>query len=150
MRSRERALACTATIAAVVLALTGCFSSGPTLDARAADLADRLEQSDLGVSHADVLAPASFTGSLDVTVVLDKDAVDGGYSVSPERLQKILHVVGEGATDMRVGSAIFYAENDQGADLNMTRAAEELGLSDNVSGRSLSFSGEDLKRLAAT
>ncbi len=51
---------------------------------------------------------------------------------------------------MRVGSAIFYAENDQGADLNMTRAAEELGLSDNVSGRSLSFSGEDLKRLAAT
>lgn len=149
MRSRQRALAGVSTITTLVLALTGCFSSGPTLDARAADLADRLEESSLGVSRADVLAPSSFTGSLDVTVVLDNDAVDRGSAVSAERLQKILQLVGEGATDMRVGSAVFYAENDQGIDVDMTQAAEKLGISNNVSGRSLSFSGEDLKDLAA-
>lgn len=149
MRSRQRALAGVSTIAALALALTGCFSTGLTLDARASNLADRLGQSSLGVSRADVVAPSSFTGSLDVTVVLDDDAVDRGSSVSAERLQAILQVVGEGAMDMRVGSAVIYVENDQGTDVDMTQAADELGISNNVSGRFLSFSGQDLKDLAA-
>lgn len=50
---------------------------------------------------------------------------------------------------MRVGSAVIYVENDQGTDVDMTQAADELGISNNVSGRFLSFSGQDLKDLAA-
>lgn len=149
MRSRARRLAPAAIITTLVIVLTGCFSSGPTLDSRAADLAEKLEQSSLGVSGAEVLAPSSFTGSLNVTVVLDEDAIDPDSSVSAERLKKILQVVGEGATEMRVGSAVFYAEDDQGVDVDMTQAAEELGISDSLSGRSLSFSGAELREMAA-
>lgn len=134
-------------ITALGLALTGCFPLGPSLDTRAAALADELEQSSLGVSRAAALAPSSFTGSLDMTVVLDEDAIDRGASISAERLQKIPRVVRESAIDMRVGAPVLYAEDDQGADVDMTRAADELGLSQNHSGRSLSFSGDELEDL---
>ncbi|WP_295829410.1 hypothetical protein [uncultured Microbacterium sp.] len=110
-------------------------------------MADELEQSSLGVSRANVLTPSSFTGSLDVTLVLKGDAVDRGPSISAERLQKIIHVVGESEIEKRVGSLVLYAEDDHGADVNMTRAADERGLSENHSGRSLSFSGAEVKDL---
>lgn len=147
MRLRAQGTAYVAMITALGLGLAGCLPSGPALETRALALADELEQSSLGVSRADVLAPSSFTGSLDVTVALDEAAIDRGSSISAERLREILHVIGESATDMRVGSVMLYAEDDQGADVDMTRAAEELGISKNQSGRSLSFSGEELENL---
>lgn len=48
---------------------------------------------------------------------------------------------------MRVGALVLYAEDAQGADVDMTRAAEELGLSQNHFGRSLSFSGAEWEDL---
>lgn len=87
--------------------LTGCFWSGPTLHDKATGLAQTLEKGGLGVSRADVSAPSSFTGSLVVTIVLDEEVVDRGSSITAQELEKILRVVGEGATDMRVGSAVL-------------------------------------------
>ncbi|WJS92515.1 hypothetical protein [Microbacterium testaceum] len=133
--------------ASMVTGLSACFGSGPPLAARAAKIA-ALECSDVEVPHADVAPPASFTGSLSVTVTLDEDVLHH-FAVSAENLDRILEIVGRGGRDMRVGPAVFSAYDGEGREVYLSNAAEELGLGDNVSGDFMTLNGSQLEKLAA-
>lgn len=102
----------------------------------------------MGVSHAEVVPPASFSGSLIVTVTLEAESLAPDQSLPADALKDLLHVVGRDATDMNVGYAIFYATDEEGANVEMAEAADQLGIGETVSDESLRLSKADLKRLA--
>lgn len=134
--------------ALLVFSLAGCLGSGPSAEERAAQLTRALEGGGLGVSRAEVVPPASFSGSLIVTVTLDAESLAPGQSVRADTLENILHVVGREATDMNVGYAIFYAKDEEGANVEMAEVADQLGMGETVSDESLRLSKADLKKLA--
>lgn len=139
----------TLAVGAVVFTLAGCFSvGGPTQDERAAQLATQLEGGDLGVTSAEVSYQDSFSGDLTVTVTLDDSVIEPGLTVSAQTLGPILGVMARGAETMRVGAAGFYAQDEEGIDVSMVTAAQDLGIGDAVRGRSLSLSGTKLEQLA--
>lgn len=134
--------------ALLVFSLAGCLGSGPSSEERAAQLTKALEGGGLGVSHAEVVPPASFSGSLIVTVTLEAKSLAPDQSLPADALKDLLHVVGRDATDMNVGYAIFYATDEEGANVEMAEAADQLGIGETVSDESLRLSKADLKRLA--
>ncbi|MDQ1177949.1 hypothetical protein [Microbacterium sp. SORGH_AS_0421] len=134
--------------ASMVTGLSACFGFGPPLAERAAKIAAALESSEVGVLLADVAPPASFTGSLSVTVTLDEDVLHHS-AISAEDLDRILEIVGRGGRDLRVGSAVYSAYDSEGREVSLSNAAEELGLGDNVSGDFMTLNGSQLEKLAA-
>ncbi|WP_150956792.1 hypothetical protein [Microbacterium testaceum] len=148
MRFIQRVISMTA-VATAAVTLAGCFSvGGPTQDERAAQLAAELEGGGLGVSQAEVSYQDSFSGDLTVTVTLEDGVIEPGLSVSAQTLGPILGVMARGAENMRVGAAGFYAQDDEGVDVSMVTAANDLGIGDAIRGRSLSLSGAKLEQLA--
>lgn len=128
--------------------LSGCSIGGPTGQQRADELATQLERSELGVSSAEATYLTSFSGDLTVSVVLDPDGVQPGYTVFAETLGPILGMVAQSAKQMNVGGVGFYAEDDGGIHVSMVQAADELGIAEAVDGSSLSLTGERLEILA--
>jgi len=128
--------------------LSGCSIGGPTGQQRADELATQLERSELGVSSAEATYLTSFSGDLTVSVVLDPDVVQPGYTVFAETLGPILGMVARSAKQMNVGGVGFYAEDDGGIHVSMVQAADELGIAEAVDGSSLSLTGERLEILA--
>ncbi|MDQ1177947.1 hypothetical protein [Microbacterium sp. SORGH_AS_0421] len=128
--------------------LSGCSIGGPTGQQRADELATQLERSELGVSSAEATYLTSFSGDLTVSVVLDPDVVQPGYTVFAETLGPILGMVAQSAKQMNVGGVGFYAEDDGGIHVSMVQAADELGIAEAVDGSSLSLTGERLEILA--
>lgn len=128
--------------------LSGCSIGGPTGQQRADELATQLERSELGVSSAEATYLTSFSGDLTVSVVLDPDVVQPGYTVFAETLGPILGMVAQSAKQMNVGGVGFYAEDDGGIYVSMVQAADELGIAEAVDGSSLSLTGERLEILA--
>lgn len=128
--------------------LGGCSIGGPTGQERADELANQLEKGGLGVSKADAIYLSSFSGDLSVTVVVEPDAVQPGYTVSAETLAPILGTVARSAVEMGVPAVVFYAEEEGGIDVSMVGAARELGISEAINGSSLHLTGERLDSLA--
>jgi len=100
------------------------------------------------VSSAEATYLTSFSGDLTVSVVLDPDVVQPGYTVFAETLGPILGMVARSAKQMNVGGVGFYAEDDGGIHVSMVQAADELGIAEAVDGSSLSLTGERLEILA--
>lgn len=146
IRKRGAALA----VSSLVLAITigGCSIGGPTGQERADDLARQLENGGLGVHSAEAIYLSSFSGDLTVSVILEPDALQPGYSVSAKTLGPILGVVARSAEDMRVGGVGFYVEGAGGIHIGLETAAEDLGIAEAVNGQSLSLTGERLESLA--
>ncbi|WJS92513.1 hypothetical protein [Microbacterium testaceum] len=128
--------------------LSGCSIGGPTGQQRADELATQLERSELGVSSAEATYLTSFSGDLTVSVVLEPDVVQPGYTVSAETLGPILGMIARSAKQMNVGGVGFYAEDEGGIHVSMVQAADELGIAEAVDGSSLSLTGERLEILA--
>lgn len=143
---RKAVLAVTGLILASVL--SGCFIGGPTGQERADELANQLEKSELGVRSAEAVYLTSFSGDLTVSVVLEPDVVQPGYTASAETLGPILGMVARSAKQMKVGGVGFYADDEGGIHVSMVRAADELGIPEAVHGSSLSLSGARLDSLA--
>lgn len=137
-------------VAGLVLAamLGGCSTGGPTGQERADELASQLERAELGVLSAEAVYLSSFSGDLTVSVVLEPDVVQPGYTVSTETLGAILGIVARSAEEMKVGGVGFYAEEEGGIHISMVQAADDLGIADAVDGSSLSLTGERLEMLA--
>lgn len=129
-------------------ALGGCSIGGPTGQERADELASQLENGGLGVSSAEAIYLSSFSGDLTVSVVMEPDAVQSGYSVSAETLGPILGTVARSADEMGVPAVVFYAEEEGGIDISMVEAARELGISEAVNGNSLHLTGKRLEAVA--
>lgn len=129
-------------------ALGGCSIGGPTGQERADDLASQLVDAGLGVHSAEATYLSSFSGDLTVSVVLEPDALQPGYTVSAETLGPILGVVARGAKDMRVSGVGFYAKGEGGIQISLATAADELGVAEAVDGQSLSLTGKRLESLA--
>jgi len=83
-----------------------------------------------------------------VSVILEPDALQPGYSVLAKTLGPILGVVARSAENMRVGGVGFYAEGEGGISIGLETAAEDLGIAEAVNGRSLSLTGGRLESLA--
>lgn len=128
--------------------LGGCFMGGPTGQEPADELANQLENGGLGVSSTDANYLSSFSGDLTVSMVLEPDAVQPGYTVSAEILAPILGTVARSAVEMGVPAVVFYAEEEGGVDVPMVGAARELGISEAINGSSLHLTGEWLDSLA--
>ncbi|WP_394686183.1 hypothetical protein [uncultured Microbacterium sp.] len=96
---------------------------------------------------AEAIYLTSFSGDLTVSVILEPDALQPGYSVSAETLGPILGVVARSAESMRVGGVVFYAKEEGGIDISLRTAAEDLGIAEAVDGNSLSLTGERLDSL---
>ena len=147
--STRRCIAVAVIAVSMVVGLPGCFGFGPSLKERASHLQGSLEKGGLGVTRAEVTAPASFSGSLIVTVIMEADVLENGSAVSADGLEGILRVVGREATGMNVGYAILYTQDGNGADVSTAEAARLLGLSERGSGGSLSLSKAELGAFAA-
>ena len=148
MNGRQRRVI--AAVAGFFLAtlLGGCSMGGPTGQERADELANQLENGGLGVSSADAIYLSSFSGDLTVSVGIEPDAVQPGYTVSAETLAPILGTVARSAVEMGVPAVVFSAEEEGGVDVSMVGAARELGISEATNGSSLHLTGERLDSLA--
>ncbi|SDO96819.1 hypothetical protein SAMN04487788_1582 [Microbacterium testaceum StLB037] len=129
-------------------ALGGCAIGGPTGQDRADELANQLENSGLGVRSAKAIFQSSFSGDLSVTVVLSPDVVQPGYTVTAETLGPVLGIVSRSAEEMNVGGVVFYAEDEQGIDVSMVRATEDLGIAEALDGSALLLTPERLETLS--
>lgn len=129
-------------------ALGGCAIGGPTGQDRADELANQLENSGLGVRSAKAIFQSSFSGDLSVTVVLSPDVVQPGYTVTAETLGPVLGIVSRSAEEMNVGGVVFYAEDEQGIDVSMVRATEDLGIAQALDGSALLLTPERLETLS--
>ncbi len=147
MNVRKRGAALAVSSLVLATALGGCSIGGPTGQERADDLARHLENGGLGVHSAEAIYLTSFSGDLTVSVILEPDALQPGYSVSAETLGPILGVVARSAESMRVGGVVFYAKEEGGIDISLRTAAEDLGIAEAVDGNSLSLTGERLDSL---
>ncbi|WP_295855097.1 hypothetical protein [uncultured Microbacterium sp.] len=112
MNIRKRGAALAVSSLVLATALGGCSIGGPTGQERADDLARQLENGGLGVHSAEAIYLTSFSGDLTVSVILEPDALQPGYSVSAETLGPILGVVARSAESMRVGGVGFYAKEE--------------------------------------
>lgn len=148
MNVRKRGAVLAVSSLVLATALGGCSIGGPTGQERADDLARQLENGGLGVHSAEAIYLSSFSGDLTVSVILEPDALQPGYSVSARTLGPILGVVARSAEDMRVGGVGFYAKEEGGIRISLKTAAEDLGIAEAVNGRSLSLTGERLESLA--
>lgn len=137
-------------VAGLLLAATlgGCAIGGPTGQDRADELANQLENSGLGVRSAKAIFQSSFSGDLSVTVVLSPDVVQPGYTVTAETLGPVLGIVSRSAEEMNVGGVVFYAEDEQGIDVSMVRATEDLGIAEALDGSALLLTPERLETLS--
>lgn len=137
-------------VASFILAilLGGCSIGGPTGQERADKLADQLENAGLGVSSAEAIYLSSFSGDLSVSVVMEPDVVQPGYTVSAETLGPILGIVARSAEEMGVPAVVFYAKEEGGIDVSMVGATRELGISEAVDGISLHLTGKRLEAMA--
>ncbi|WP_279366971.1 hypothetical protein [Microbacterium testaceum] len=147
MNIRERGAALAVSSLVLATALGSCSIGGPTGQERADDLARQLKNGGLGVHSAEAIYLSSFSGDLTVSVILEPDALQPGYSVSAETLGPILGVVARSAEDMRVGGVGFYAKEEGGIRISLKTAAEDLGIAEAVNGQSLSLTGERLESL---
>ena len=147
--STRRCIAVAVIAVAMIAGLSGCFGFGPSLKERASHLEASLEEGGLRVTRAEATAPASFSGSLIVTVILEADVLESGPAVSADGLEGILRVVGREATGTNVGYAILYTQDGNGADVSTAEAARQLGLSETGSDGSLSLSKAERGAFAA-
>lgn len=144
--TRGAVLAVTGLIFTAVLG--GCAVGGPTGQERADDLASQLEDSGLGVHSAKAIYQSSFSGDLSVSVVLNSDAVQPGYTVAADTLGPILGIVARNAEEMGVPAVVFYAEEEGGIDVSMVRATDDLGIAEALDGSALLLTPERLEVLA--
>jgi len=129
-------------------ALGGCSIGGPTGQDRADELASQLKNSGLGVRSAKAIFQSSFSGGLSVTVVLSSDMVQPAYTVTAETLGSVLGIVSRSAEEMNVGGVVSYAEDEEGTDVSMVRATEDLGIAEALDGSALLLTPERLEMLA--
>ncbi|KQM37051.1 hypothetical protein ASE56_11730 [Microbacterium sp. Leaf203] len=97
---------------------------------------------------AKAIFQSSFSGDLSVTVVLSPDVVQPGYTVTAEALGPVLGIVSRSAEEMNVGGVVFYAEDEQGIDVSMVRATEDLGIAEALDGSALLLTPERLETLS--
>ncbi len=139
-----------AAVAGFVLAaaLGGCAAAVPTGQDRADQLAGQLENSGLGVRSAKAIFQSSFAGDLSVSVVLSSEVVQPAYTVTAETLGPVLGIVSRSAEEMNVGGVVFYAEDEEGTDVSMVRATEDLRIAEALDGSALLLTPERLEMLA--
>ncbi|WP_295829406.1 hypothetical protein [uncultured Microbacterium sp.] len=83
-----------------------------------------------------------------MSVVLSSEVVQPAYTVTAETLGPVLGIVSRSAEEMNVGGVVFYAEDEEGTDVSMVRATEDLRIAEALDGSALLLTPERLEMLA--
>ncbi|MDQ1177946.1 hypothetical protein QE416_002682 [Microbacterium sp. SORGH_AS 421] len=148
MRTYTRTTALVVLVAAFSFLLAGCIASGPSGQERAERLVLELESSDLGVSEASAEYSTSISSTMVLRITLDDSVVASG-ALSAAKLKPILAAIGRGTQEMRLGSMDLFAKDAGGKEVSLAVAADELGLTDSVDGKSLVLVQADLREIRA-